>query len=73
LKALFDDSRKDAETLLILNDITVMVESGLIAPFPITVDDAPAENFGIEWRVRYLQSLYDGTPLSVICDNKFGK
>ncbi len=69
LKSLFPATRKDSETLLILNDIAVMVESGLIKPFPISVEDAPAKDFSIEWRVRYLQSLYDGTPLSVICDN----
>ncbi|MFI3317350.1 MAG: sulfatase [Rikenellaceae bacterium] len=67
LKSLFDDVRKDAETLLILNDIAVMVESGLVEPFPFTVEDAPADNFGIEWRIRYLQSLYDGTPLVDVC------
>ncbi len=73
LKSLFANCKKDAETLLILNDFTVMVEDGLVAPFPITVAEAPAKDFSIEWRVRYLQSLYDGTPLSVICDDKFGK
>ncbi|MFI3281773.1 MAG: hypothetical protein R3Y44_07380 [Rikenellaceae bacterium] len=72
-KSLFADVRKDAETLLILNDIAVMVESGLVEPFPITVEDAPADDFSIEWRVRYLQSLYDGTPMEVICNNNFGK
>ncbi|MFI3319086.1 MAG: sulfatase [Rikenellaceae bacterium] len=73
IKGLFKGCRKDAETLLILNDVAVMVESGLVAPFPITVADAPAENFSVEWRVRYLNALYDGTPLSVICDKNFGK
>ncbi|MFR9503716.1 MAG: sulfatase [Rikenellaceae bacterium] len=73
IKALFKDCRKDAETLLILNDIATMEELGLVEPFPISVEDAPADDFSIEWRVRYLQSLFDGTPMSVICDNKFGR
>ncbi len=70
LKALFADCRKDAERLIVLNDFTIMEESGLVKPFPITLDDTKGENFGIEWRVRYLQSLYDGTPMEVICSYK---
>ncbi len=73
LKALFVSEKKDAERLLILNDIAVMVELELIDPFPINVTETKGENFGIEWRVRYLQSLYDGTPMEVICSKNFGK
>ncbi len=67
MKALFPICRKDAEILLVLNDFTVMLESGWVAPFPLTTDEIKGENFGIEWRVRYLQSLFDGTPLEEVC------
>ena len=73
LKSLFVSNKKDAERLLILNDIAVMVELELIKPFPINVTEVKGENFGIEWRVRYLQSLYDGTSMEVICSKNFGK
>ncbi len=73
LKGLFASTRKDAETLRVLGDFAIMVEAGLGDPFPLTIDEVQAENFSIEWRIRYLQSLYDSTPISEICDNDFGK
>lgn len=73
IKSILKECRGDAEMLLVLGDFAIMVSDGYIKPFPITVEEAPATNFAIEWRVRYLQALYNGTPLSVICDSNFGK
>lgn len=70
MKSLFPICKKDAEILLILNDFTVMVESNWVAAFPLTTDETKGANFGIEWRVRYLQSLFDGTSIEEICSRK---
>ncbi len=70
IKGLFANCKKDSEKLTILNDIAAMVELGLVAPFPISLDEVPAENFGIEWRVTYLQTLADGLPISTIFENE---
>lgn len=47
-----------AESLLIMNDIAYMLESGLIDKFPMTTDSLPYILKGVDWRVDYINQLY---------------
>ncbi len=62
IKSLLDNV-KESETLTILNDLTYMVESGNHPSFPISTSEVKG-GYGVVWRVKYLQSLYDKVPMS---------
>lgn len=68
--AIFKDCKKDSESLLILNDLTYMIEAGTVKPFAITEKDVFGKFFALEWRMRYINSLYEGHSLSEVCIQK---
>ncbi len=63
LKTLFTACRTDAEKLIVLNDITFMVEGGFISPFSLDKSEVGGAFFALEWRTKYLGSIYEGKSL----------
>lgn len=58
--SVLSNCKTDAETLLVLNDLTHMVEQSLITPFPLDKSKlVHYEYFGIDWRMQYLNECYD--------------
>ena len=57
--SVLDNSTTDAESLLALNDFTYLVESGLLAPFKLEEADVQKSCNGVDWRVKYLKTLYE--------------
>lgn len=47
-----------SETLLIMNDVAYMLESGLMDKFPMTMDEIPHNCNGVDWRIDYINQLY---------------
>lgn len=47
-----------AETMVVLNDYTFLVEAKLIEPFQLSVEDLPETNMNIDWRIEYLNKCY---------------
>jgi hypothetical protein len=48
-----------AEALLVLNDLTFMVEQHLLSPFQLKPSDIPAMCTGIDWRIEYLNQKFN--------------
>lgn len=57
--SVLDNSTTGAESLLALNDFTYLVESGLLAPFKLEEADVQKSCNGVDWRVKYLKTLYE--------------
>jgi arylsulfatase A-like enzyme len=55
--AVLDNAKTGAETLLILNDLTYMVENELIKPFELKMNEIREECQGVDWRLKYLNSF----------------
>lgn len=53
---IFDHVSSGAETLLVLNDLTYLYESGLIEPFEIEASELKKRCQGVAWRLKYLNS-----------------
>ena len=45
-----------AETLCVLNDLTFLYENELITPFILEKEDITQNRFGVDWRLKYLNS-----------------
>ena len=58
LMKVFGTIDVDSESLLVMNDIAFMVETGLMKPFPLTMKELPCKCNGIDWRVDYMNMLY---------------
>ena len=54
--ALMADTKTEAEVLLLLNDLTFLLENQLIAPFEIAAEELPYKKFSEDWRLRYINS-----------------
>lgn len=54
--AILDNVRTGSETLLILNDLTYLYESGLIEPFELSGEELKMKCSGVAWRLQYLNS-----------------
>lgn len=55
-KTILKRCKNGAETLLILNEITHLMENQLISPFILKKKDCPKEVFGMEERISYLNN-----------------
>ena len=55
---ILKNTKTVAESLLVLNDFTYLVEDGLLAPFKLDKTDIPESCGGIDWRITYLNTLY---------------
>lgn len=49
--------KPELKTLLILNDLTYMVENELIKPFELKMNEIREECQGVDWRLKYLNSF----------------
>lgn len=54
---VLDNAKTGAESLLVLNDLTFMIENGLIKPFELKMNDIKEECQGVDWRLKYLNSF----------------
>ncbi len=54
---VLDHAKTGAETLLILNDLTYMVENELLRPFGLKMNEIKEECAGVDWRLKYLNSF----------------
>lgn len=52
-------AKTGAETLLVLNDFTFLVESKLIPPFKLSTNDTPKSCFGVDWRIDYMNECFE--------------
>ena len=53
------DCKTDQETLLCLNDIVYMLETGSLEPFTLDFNQVPMHtNFAIDWRIDYINQIY---------------
>lgn len=62
---IFTQSKTGAESLLVLNDVVYMVESGLISEFELSEEEIPLKCTGVNWRVKYLNEMFVGTDESL--------
>ena len=58
LMKVLGKTKADSESLLIMNDVAFMVESGLMKAFPISLDEIRNKCNGVDWRVDYMNKLY---------------
>lgn len=56
---VLNNAETGAESLLILNDFTYLIESGLLAPFKLEENDVLKTCKGVDWRVKYLKTQYE--------------
>ena len=54
--SLVSNAKTEAEVLLLLNDLTYLLENHLIVPFEISAKELPYNNFSEDWRLRYINS-----------------
>ncbi len=52
-------SKSGAETMVVLNDFTYLVEAKLIPPFRMTEADTPKMCIGVDRRIIYMNQCYD--------------
>ena len=52
-------SKTGAETMLVLNDFTYLVEQNLIPAFKLTEADTPKECKGVDKRIKYMNQCYE--------------
>lgn len=58
LMTVLGKTKVDSESLLIMNDVAFIVESGLMKAFPISLDEIPNKCNGVDWKVDYMNKLY---------------
>lgn len=54
---ILHNAKSGSESLVVLNDITYLVESGLMKAFPMTMAEVPQQCKGVDWRVEYMNKL----------------
>lgn len=57
--SVLNNSKTGAESLLVLNDFTYLVENGSIDPFRLENGNIQKTCEGVDWRINYLNALYD--------------